>query len=194
MKPVAIPLGIPPLMLSLKVKTLCIPTAFCSYGGEALDKKTPLLRSMEAPEQAGAACCSTLFGDNTVASRVITSVGPEQEYFLDGQRNCSTGAGRPASVRPHPLRRDASQGSGNGGPLLRRDQAARGRLSCDDLNQELVEARASLPRPSTMKSLRHSMSSLLIYTTTNVATDHNQLTMEIMQKVAQKHDLDLPAA
>ncbi len=64
----------------IKDDTLCIPTVFCSYGGEALDKKTPLLRSMEAIINSQAIRIVRLFGD--VSQRVITTVGPEQEYFL----------------------------------------------------------------------------------------------------------------
>ena len=110
----------------IKDGTLCIPTAFCSYGGEALDKKTPLLRSMEALNKQ-ALRILRLFG-NTEAKRVFTTVGPEQEYFLVDKELYRK---RPDLVltRPHPLWRQASQGPGAGGPLLWRHQAPRVRLS-----------------------------------------------------------------
>ena len=80
LKPAAILLGDPTSYAFIKGKTLCIPTAFCSYGGEALDKKTPLLRSMEALNTQ-ALRILRLFGNDAVKC-VKTSVGPEQEYFL----------------------------------------------------------------------------------------------------------------
>ena len=98
----------------IKDGVLCIPTAFCSYGGEALDQKTPLLRSMEALS-AQAVRVLKLFGRD--ATRVTSTVGPEQEYF------------RPAQGldfhRPHPVRQQAAEGAGAGRPLFRLDQAAR---------------------------------------------------------------------
>ena len=75
----------------IKDSTLCIPTAFCSYGGEALDKKTPLLRSMEAMRPPGAAR-SAAVRQHARPQRVITTVGPEQEYFLVDQEHVSTSA------------------------------------------------------------------------------------------------------
>ena len=106
--------------------TLCIPTAFCSYTGEALDKKTPLLRSMEAVNEQGLRFLR-LFG-NTTSKRVIPQVGPEQEYFLvdkakylklpGGQGQISEEKG-PDLHGTDPLRGHASQGPGDGRPLLR---------------------------------------------------------------------------
>ena len=109
----------------IKDGTLCIPTAFCSYGGEALDKKTPLLRSMEAISTQACRVLQ-LFGNNG-AIRSPPPSGPEQEYFLidkglyDQREDLRL-------HRPHPVRRQASQGAGAGGPLLRRHQAPRVRL------------------------------------------------------------------
>ena len=101
----------------IKDDTLCIPTAFCSYSGEALDKKTPLLRSMEALNRAGAAHSAAL-RQHERASRVIATVGPEQEYFLIDQSRLRAAA-RPDLHRPHALWRQAPQGPGAGRPLLR---------------------------------------------------------------------------
>lgn len=95
----------------IKDNTLCIPTAFCSYGGEALDKKTPLLRSMEALNRQ-ALRILRLFGNST-AKYVHTSVGPEQEYFLIDKEDVSEAKGS-GLHRKNPVRRQASQGTGNG--------------------------------------------------------------------------------
>ncbi len=109
----------------VKGDSLYIPTAFCSYSGEALDKKTPLLRSME-DLNVQALRILRLFGDQK-AKRVITTVGPEQEYFLVDKAAVRPAPG-PALYRPHPVRRQGPQGPGAGGPLLWRHQAPGGRL------------------------------------------------------------------
>ena len=109
----------------IKGHTLCIPTAFCSYGGEALDKKTPLLRSMQALNKQALRVLK-LFGNEDVKC-VRPCVGPEQEYFLvdkdmyDKRKDL-------VFYRPDPVRCQASQGAGAGRPLLRRHQAPRGSL------------------------------------------------------------------
>ena len=96
--------------------TLCIPTAFCSWTGEALDKKTPLLRSMEALSKQALRILK-LFGSD--ATRVFSTAGPEQEYFLI-DKHFYFAAARPDQRRANPLRCQAAQGTGDGGPLLRR--------------------------------------------------------------------------
>ena len=111
----------------IKDGVLCIPTAFCSWGGHALDKKTPLLRSMEALNRQ-ALRVLRLFGNDTVRS-VKPTVGPEQEYFLIDEdawakRRDLVYTGRFDLSRPDPVRRQASQGAGAGGSLFRGDQAA----------------------------------------------------------------------
>ena len=105
----------------IKGKTLCIPTAFCSYGGEALDKKTPLLRSMEALSKQ-ALRILRLFGNDTV-KRVYTSVGPEQEYFLIDQRDvrpavptCASPAARCSAPSPPRDRKWTTTISGSSSP------------------------------------------------------------------------------
>ena len=118
-------------------KTLCIPTAFCGYNGEALDQKTPLLRSMEAISRQAVRICR-LFGDN-LTQRVTTSVGPEQEYFIVDRETylkrkdlIFTGA--------HAFRRHAAQRAGDGGSLFRRDQGTREQLH-ERFGYRAVEAR-----------------------------------------------------
>ena len=107
----------------IKDKTLCIPTAFCSYGGEALDKKTPLLRSMEAINRQ-ALRVLRLFG-NTDVKCVRTSVGPEQEYFLVDREMYEKR--KDLNIhRPYAFRRKAAQRAGAGRPLFRRYKAPRG--------------------------------------------------------------------
>ena len=120
----------------IKDGTLCIPTAFCSYGGEALDKKTPLLRSMEELSNQAMRILK-LFG-NTTAKRVVTTVGPEQEYFLIDKsvyekRRDLIYTGRTLFGAKPP------QGSGAGRSLLRRDQAPRGGLY-EGIGRRTVEA------------------------------------------------------
>ena len=92
--------------------TLCIPTAFCSYTGEALDKKTPLLRSMEAINTAGI-CDFSVFLEIRRAKNVTPSVGPEQEYFLVDKEKCLTEK-RPDLHRTNSFRGNASEGTGDG--------------------------------------------------------------------------------
>jgi glutamine synthetase len=168
----------------IKGKTLCIPTAFCSYGGEALDKKTPLLRSMEALNKQ-AMRIIRLFGDNTVKC-VKTSVGPEQEYFLVdrdmyNKRQDLIFTGRTLfGAKPPKGQEMDDHYFGVIKPRVAEFM--------DDLNHELWELGIlAKTEHNEVAPAQHELAP--IYTTTNVATDHNQLTMEIMQKVAARHRL-----
>lgn len=168
----------------IKGKTLCIPTAFCSYGGPALDKKTPLLRSMEVLSKQ-ALRILRLFG-NTTTKRVVSSVGPEQEYFLIDRV--------PYEKRPD-LRFTGRTLFGAKPPKGQELDdhyfgAIKPRVTefMEDLNQELWKL--SILAKTEHNEVAPSQHELApIYTTTNIATDHNQLTMEIMQKVAARHGL-----
>lgn len=168
----------------IKGKTLCIPTAFCSYGGEALDKKTPLLRSMEALNKQ-AMRIIRLFGDNTVKC-VKTSVGPEQEYFLVdremyNKRQDLIFTGRTLFGAKSPKGQEMDDHYFG---VIKPRVAA----FMEDLNRELWELGIlAKTEHNEVAPAQHELAP--IYTTTNVATDHNQLTMEIMQKVAAKHGL-----
>ncbi len=168
----------------IKDKTLCIPTAFCSYGGEALDKKTPLLRSMEALNKQ-AIRIIRLFGDSTVKC-VKTSVGPEQEYFLVdrdmyNKRQDLVFTGRTLFGAKPPKGQEMDDHYFG---VIKPRVAA----FMDDLNRELWEMGIlAKTEHNEVAPAQHELAP--IYTTTNVATDHNQLTMEIMQKVAARHDL-----
>ena len=168
----------------IKDGTLYIPTAFCSYGGEALDKKTPLLRSMEAINKQ-ALRILRLFG-NTTAQQVITTVGAEQEYFLIDKEMF----------------------------LKRPDLIYTGRTlfgARPPKGQELEDHYFGCLKPRVaafMQELEHELWKLGVYvktkhnevapaqhelapifTTTNIATDHNQLTMELMKSIADRHGL-----
>ena len=168
----------------IKGKTLCIPTAFCSYGGEALDKKTPLLRSMQALNKQ-AMRIIRLFGDTTVKC-VKTSVGPEQEYFLVdremyNKRQDLVFTGRTLFGAKPPKGQEMEDHYFG---VIKPRVAA----FMDDLNQELWELGIlAKTKHNEVAPAQHELAP--IYTTTNIATDHNQLTMEIMQKVALRHDL-----
>ncbi|MBQ2887765.1 MAG: glutamine synthetase III [Firmicutes bacterium] len=168
----------------IKGKTLCIPTAFCSYGGEALDKKTPLLRSMEALNKQ-ALRILRLFGNDDVKC-VRTSVGPEQEYFLVDkamyeQRRDLRFTGRTLfGARPPKGQEMDDHYFG----VIKPRVAA----YMEELNDELWKLGIlAKTEHNEVAPAQHELAP--IYTTTNIATDHNQLTMEIMQKVAAKHDL-----
>ena len=168
----------------IKENTLCIPTAFCSYGGEALDKKTPLLRSMEALNTQ-AMRILRLFGNKDV-KRVTTSVGPEQEYFLVDRemylkRKDLVYTGRTLFGAMPPKGQELDDHYF--GAIKPRVQAF-----MEDLNQELWKLGIlAKTEHNEVAPAQHELAP--IYTTTNVATDHNQLTMEIMKKVARKHGL-----
>ncbi len=168
----------------IKGKTLCIPTAFCSYGGEALDKKTPLLRSMEALNRQAMRILK-LFGNEDV-SCVRTSVGPEQEYFLVdremyNKRKDLIYTGRTLfGAKPPKGQEMDDHYFGVIKPRVAAYMA--------DLNEELWKLGIlAKTEHNEVAPAQHELAP--IYTTTNVATDHNQLTMEIMQKVAAKHGL-----
>ena len=168
----------------IKGKTLCIPTAFCSYGGEALDKKTPLLRSMEALNKQ-ALRILRLFGNDDVKC-VRTSVGPEQEYFLIDREMYDK--------RPD-LRFTGRTLFGAKSPKGQEmDDHYFGVIKprvaeyMEDLNRELWKLGIlAKTEHNEVAPAQHELAP--IYSTTNIATDHNQLTMEIMQKVAEKHGL-----
>ena len=168
----------------IKGKTLCIPTAFCSYGGEALDKKTPLLRSMKALSRQ-AMRILRLFGNKDV-KYVYTSVGPEQEYFLItkemyDQRKDLQYTGRTLfGARPPKGQEMDDHYFG----VIKPRVAA----YMEELNRELWKLGIlAKTEHNEVAPAQHELAP--IYSTTNVATDHNQLTMEIMQKVAEKHGL-----
>ncbi len=168
----------------IKGKTLCIPTAFCSYGGEALDKKTPLLRSMEALNKQ-ALRILRLFGNDHV-KYVRTSVGPEQEYFLIDkkmydQRSDLRFTGRTLFGAKPPKGQEMDDHYFG---VIKPRVAA----YMEELNEELWKLGIlAKTEHNEVAPAQHELAP--IYTTTNIATDHNQLTMEIMQKVAAKHGL-----
>ena len=168
----------------IKDKTLCIPTAFCSYGGEALDKKTPLLRSMQALNKQ-ALRILRLFG-NTDVKCVRTSVGPEQEYFLVDkalyeQRKDLVFCGRTLFGAKAPKGQEMDDHYFG---VIKPRVAA----YMADLNEELWKLGILVKTEhNEVAPAQHELAP--IYSTTNIATDHNQLTMEIMQKVAAKHGL-----
>ena len=168
----------------IKEKTLCIPTAFCSYGGEALDKKTPLLRSMEALNRQALRILK-LFGSTDVR-RVVTNVGPEQEYFLVDRemylkRKDLIYTGRTLFGAKAPKGQELEDHYF--GAIKPRVQAY-----MNELNEELWKLGVlAKTEHNEVAPAQHELAP--IYATTNVATDHNQLTMEIMKKVARKHGL-----
>ena len=168
----------------IKGKTLCIPTAFCSYGGEALDKKTPLLRSMEALNKQALRVLK-LFGNSDV-KRVTSSVGPEQEYFLIDKamydkRHDLIYTGRTLFGAKPPKGQELDDHYF--GSIKPRVAAY-----MEELNEELWKLGIlAKTEHNEVAPAQHELAP--IYTTTNIATDHNQLTMEIMQKVALRHGL-----
>lgn len=163
---------------------LCIPTAFCSYTGEALDKKTPLLRSMEALSQQ-ALRIVRLFG-NTAATKVVPSVGPEQEYFLvDRQRYLQREdlifAGRTLFGAPAPKGQELEDHYF--GTIRERVGAY-----MKDLNVELWKLGVTAKtQHNEAAPAQHELAP--VYETANIAVDHNQLVMETMKKVAGRHGL-----
>ena len=168
----------------IKGKTLCIPTAFCSYGGEALDKKTPLLRSMEALNKQALRILH-LFGNDDVKC-VRTSVGPEQEYFLIDKemydkRPDLRFTGRTLFGAKPPKGQEMDDHYFG---VIKPRVAA----YMEELNEELWKLGIlAKTEHNEVAPAQHELAP--IYSTTNIATDHNQLTMEIMQKVAAKHGL-----
>ena len=168
----------------IKDGVLCIPTAFCSYGGEALDKKTPLLRSMEAINRQALRVLK-LFGNADVTS-VKTTVGPEQEYFLVDRetfkkRKDLIYTGRTLFGAKPPKGQELEDHYF--GVIKPRVQAF-----MKELNEELWKLGIlAKTEHNEVAPAQHELAP--VFTTTNIAADHNQLTMEIMQKVAQKHGL-----
>ena len=168
----------------IKDSVLCIPTAFCSYGGEALDKKTPLLRSMEALNREGMRIVK-LFGNDSVTS-LRPTVGPEQEYFLIDrtlyeQRKDLVYTGRTLFGAKPPKGQELEDHYF--GAIKPRVQAF-----MKELNEELWKL-------GVMAKTEHNEAApgqhelAPIFTTTNISADHNQLTMELMQRIARKHDM-----
>jgi glutamine synthetase len=168
----------------IKDKTLCIPTAFCSYGGEALDQKTPLLRSMEAINRQAIRVLK-LFGNDDVTS-VRTTVGPEQEYFLIDKemydkRKDLIYSGRTLFGSKPPKGQELEDHYF--GTIKPRVAAF-----MEELNEELWKLGIlAKTEHNEVSPAQHELAP--IFSTTNIATDHNQLTMEMMQKIAKKHGL-----
>ena len=168
----------------IKEKTLCIPTAFCSYGGEALDKKTPLLRSMEALNTQ-ALRILRLFGNKDV-QRVVTNVGPEQEYFLVDRdmylkRKDLIYTGRTLfGARPPKGQELEDHYFGAIKPRVK--------AFMEELDEELWKLGVmAKTEHNEVAPGQHELAP--IFTVANVASDHNQLTMEIMKKVARRHGM-----
>ena len=168
----------------IKEKTLCIPTAFCSYGGEALDKKTPLLRSMEALNREAMRILK-LFG-HTDVKHVVTNVGPEQEYFLVDRdmylkRKDLIYTGRTLfGARPPKGQELDDHYFGAIKPRVK--------AFMEELDEELWKLGIyAKTEHNEVAPCQHELAP--IFTTGNIASDHNQLTMEIMKKVARKHNL-----
>ena len=167
----------------IKDGVLCIPTAFCSYGGEALDQKTPLLRSMEAINRQAMRILK-LFGNEEVTS-VKTTVGPEQEYFLVDKelfkrRKDLVYTGRTLFGAKPP--KGQEQEEHYYGVIKPRVQAF-----MQDLDEELWKL-GVLAKTEHNEAAPSQHELAPIFATANIAADHNQLMMEIMQKTAKKHD------
>ena len=168
----------------LKDDTLCIPTAFCSYTGEALDKKTPLLRSMEALSNQ-ALRILRLFGDEKTG-KVLSTVGPEQEYFIIDKRLYQqrkdlifTGRTLFGSMPPKGQELDDHYF----GSIKERVSAF-----MKEIDEELWKLGvSSKTKHNEVAPAQHEMAP--IFATTNIAVDHNQLVMDTMTKVANRHDL-----
>lgn len=168
----------------IKDNVLCIPTVFCSYGGQSLDKKTPLLRSMRAIDKQ-ALRVLRLFG-NTRATGIVTNVGPEQEYFLvdkqlhDKRRDLIFCGRTLFGARPP---KGQELDDHYFGALKPRVAAF-----MTDIDHELWKLGVlAKTEHNEVAPAQHELAP--IFSTTNIATDHNQLTMEIMKKVAARHGL-----
>ncbi len=168
----------------IKDGTLCIPTAFCSYGGESLDKKTPLLRSMEAVSRQAVRVLK-LFGKSDV-TRVVPTVGPEQEYFLIDKevfekRKDLIYCGRTLFGAPAPKGQELEDHYF--GKLKPRVSAY-----MKELDEELWKLGIlAKTKHNEAAPAQHELAP--IFTTVNIATDHNQLTMEMMKVVADRHGM-----
>lgn len=168
----------------IKDGSLCIPTAFCSYSGEALDKKTPLLRSMQAVS-AAAIRVLALFG-NTEVKRVVSQVGPEQEYFLIDKEVYSK---RPDLIY---CGRTLFGARPPKGQELEDHYFGKIKQRVSDYMKDLDSELWKLSVPAKTKHnevapAQHELAP--IYAESNVATDQNQLTMELMRSIAAKHGL-----
>ena len=168
----------------IKDDTLCVPTAFCSYGGEALDKKTPLLRSMEAINRQGMRVLR-LFG-NGDAGFVKTTCGPEQEYFLIDEdvflrRPDLVYTGRTLFGAKPPKGQEL--GDHYYGMIKPRVAAFMAELD-EELWKLGILAKTE---HNEVAPAQHELAP--VFTTTNIAADHNQITMELMQKIAKKHGM-----
>lgn len=168
----------------IKDGILCIPTVFCSYGGEALDQKTALLRSMEAINRQAMRVLK-LFGNTTVKS-IKTTVGPEQEYFLidkkmyDKRKDLIYTGRTLFGARPPKGQELDDHYFG----VIKPRVAA----FMKELNEELWKLGIlAKTEHNEVAPAQHELAP--IFSTTNIAADHNQLTMEIMQKLAKKHDM-----
>lgn len=168
----------------IKDDSLCIPTAFCSYNGEALDKKTPLLRSMEAISKQAVRVLRAL--GNTTTQKVITTVGPEQEYFLidkamyDARKDLILTGRTLFGAKP------------SKGQELEDHYFGTIKERISEFMKELDEELWKLgilakTKHNEVAPAQHELAP--IFSTTNISTDHNQLTMEVMKKVALRHDL-----
>ena len=168
----------------IKDDVLCIPTAFCSYTGHALDKKTPLLRSMEAINTQALRILK-LFGNTDVTS-IKTTVGPEQEYFLVdkdyyAKRKDLVYTGRTLFGAPCPKGQEMEDHYF--GTIKSRVQSF-----MKDLNEELWKLGiAAKTEHNEVAPAQHELAP--VFSTTNIATDHNQLTMELIQRIAKKHGM-----
>ena len=168
----------------IKEGTLCIPTAFCSYGGQALDKKTPLLRSMQALSKQ-ALRILRIFG-NTEVVRVFPTVGPEQEYFLVDKevyrkRPDLMVAGRTLFGAKPPKGQELEDHYF--GVIKPRVQAFMKELDAELWKLGIL----AKTEHNEVAPAQHELAP--IYTTVNIAADHNQLTMDIMKKVADRHGM-----
>ncbi len=168
----------------IKDGTLCIPTAFCSYSGEALDKKTPVLRSMEALNKQALRILK-LFGKDDI-KKVITTVGPEQEYFLVDKdmydkRPDLVFCGRTLfGARPPKGQEMEDHYFGTIKPRVS--------AYMKELEEELWKLGVlAKTKHNEVAPAQHELAP--IFATTNIATDHNQLTMELMKSIANKHNL-----
>jgi len=169
----------------IKNKTLCIPTAFCSYGGEALDKKTPLLRSVDALNRQAKRILK-LFDPNTNVACVRPSVGPEQEYFLVDEEQYNRRkdlifTGRTlVGAKPPKTQEMEDHYFGSIKPRVE--------AYMQELDEELWKLGIlAKTKHNEAAPAQHELAP--VFTQVNISADHNQLTMEVMQKVARKHGL-----
>ncbi len=170
----------------IKEGTLCIPTAFCSYSGEALDEKTPLLRSLEALSKQAVRILN-LFGNENV-TKVVTTVGPEQEYFLitkemfEARKDLIYTGRTLFGAKPPKGQELEDHYFGSLKPAVA--------AFMSDLDETLWKLGVfAKTKHNEAAPAQHELAP--VFTTGNIAVDHNQLTMEMMKKVAAKHDLAL---